>query len=208
MTNQYNLPTPAEALFMAYAIVRTPCSAAETERAKLLFEIAREMRVADDMRAIQRRREMVDALSRGIETQHARDKLSAAGIPHPAAYEPQVVPAFAAEASKAADRYAAMMRDAGYGGGPAAVTQVVSEQTQRLAVVWSLGDKSDCRHCHTQIIFVTRRMTDATSPGEDDSRTVWVHKYTDHRACAVPMMANDAEGVEGNYTFAEPIAKG
>lgn len=207
MTN-FELPTAAEALAMAYAIVKSPCSAAETQRAELLFEIGRELRIAADMRAINARRAMLD---------RARDqsKLDAVGIPRPSAYEPQVVPAFATEASQAADRYAAMMRDAGYAGEPAAerverlaaarlpdfaatqvfpkavvdeptqLTPTIDEPTTQFAIVWQAGDKADCRHCHTPIVFEARRMKDPLREGEDDGATqyVWVHKYSDDRTC-------------------------
>lgn len=217
MTN-IELPSAAEALAAAYAIVKSPCSAAETERATLLFEIGRELRIAADMRAINARRAALD------EARNYRPK-----TPSPAAYEPQVVSPWAAEASRSADRYAAMMRDAGYAGEPAAarverlvaerlpdfaatqvfpkatvdeptqLTPTIDEPTTRMPIVWSLGDKADCRHCHTPIVLVA--MLDEDGQATDD--WLWRHKYSGEHVCADVHMSPVEGGGEG-HTFAEP----
>lgn len=226
------LPSAAAALRAAYDIVRTPCSAAETARATLLFEIARELRVAADMRALNARREAADKLRLDLNISRARGKLDAAGIPTPAAYAPTpIVPAFAAEASQAADRYAALTRNARYAGEsmqfpapdfavaqlreqapaqewPDPVTQVtpkveraLDEPTQRMPIVWSVGDRADCRHCHTPIIYSPK----ITPPGEPDRDPEWYHKYTEQRACVAPVLNQQGDDeVPIGHTYAEP----
>lgn len=190
MTNQPELPTPAEALGAAYAIVRTPCSAAETARATLLFEIARELRVAADMRALNARRA-------GVEAEVAKRKLRAAGVIDRSVWDRAVAPAGVeglAEGVLAAAAEAAT-----------ATFPAFADQTQRLPIVWHVGDKADCRHCHTPIIFEARRMSDPMTQSEGDPQYVWVHKYTDQRTCAVATMSSD--DAEPTHTFAEPAPR-
>jgi len=198
-----DLPSAAEALAEAWKIARTPCSAAETARATLLFEIGRELRIAADMRTLNARRVAIDA-------RQARSKLDAAGIPTPAAYEPTPVTGYAGE--QATERYAAMMRPFVNAGqlvpDESAVTQLVpalADQTQRFPIVWAVGDKADCRHCHTPIMLCPRRMKDPLAVGEADVPAMWIHKYTDQRTCAVPTMSSDDD--EPTHTFAEPAPR-
>jgi hypothetical protein len=172
MTNPNpDLPTPtaSQALALAFGIVATPCSAAESQRAEILLGIAREIRE---------------------ESQYRRTAARFDSPPPPAS-----PPDFAVVRVPAAPDVTAYM--------PA-----FAEQTQHIPILWRPGDKADCRNCHTPIIFVARRMSDPLVGDEGDDRFVWVHKYTDQRVCAAPMMAVDAEGSELNHTFAEPVARG
>ncbi len=165
------LPTAAEALSLAFEIVATPCSAAETSRAMALFEIGRELRVASDMREINARRAAADRLRTDLDISRSRDKLAAAGIPA------QVFPQVPASA--------------------------LTESTQRMPITWAVGDKADCRHCHTPIVFSMRRMED-----EGEAQAIWRHKYTEQVVCAVPATAADVEGSEPTHSFAEPAPRG
>ena len=192
------LPTAAEALSLAFAIVATPCSAAETARAMALFEIGRELRVASDMREINARRAAADRLRTDLDISRSRDKLSAAGIPNPAAYEPtQVFPQVANYAGEtAAVRFDRVAQAA------------LTESTQRMPIAWAIGDKADCRHCHTPIECVEIAISGAPAGVFPPSGQMWRHKYTDQATCVVPAVAGDVEGSEPTHTFAQPEPRG
>lgn len=77
--------------------------------------------------------------------------------------------------------------------------------TQRLPIVWSVGDKADCRHCHTPIEL--RELSGASSPAGPYQS--WQHKYTGQTVCATPITAEQiADGERPMHTFAEPEVKG
>lgn len=203
MTNP-NLPTAAEALALAYDIVRTPCSAAETARAEVLFEIARELRAATDMRALNARRAALDEARNFV----ARAQL---GL-RPSSYEPE--PVSFADLCAAADGYAAdfaATQVVPKPSGPAhpfategfdEATQympIVDEPTTQFAIVWQVGDKADCAHCHTPIILTAMLDED----GQATDALLWRHKYSGEHACADVHMSPVEGGGEG-HTFAEP----
>jgi hypothetical protein len=75
--------------------------------------------------------------------------------------------------------------------------------TQRIPIAWSLGDKADCRHCHTPIEYV-----EAVTTGlKADAVKLWRHKYTGQAVCADASMG-PAEGGFPGHTFAEPSLGG
>lgn len=210
MTNP-DTPTAAEALAAAWQIVKAPCSAAETARAEVLLGIAVELRQAADMRASLARRRELDA----------RVPLARGGvIPRPAA--PTFVGEPTHEGETAAERTQRLIVEAPIDMGKwaaslaAAETQVVRDDpgiTQRLPVVWSVGDKADCRHCHTPI-FYDYVLGDG---GRPTGEFVWRHKYTAQAVCAVAAMAKEAGCDMGeddcscerpSHTFAEPAPRG
>ena len=78
--------------------------------------------------------------------------------------------------------------------------------TQVIPIVWSVGDKADCAHCHTPIVLCFRE-TEQQTYGEGGDEVVWLHKYTDLAVCQNPVIAEgDAE--EAVHTYAEPAHRG
>jgi len=239
MTPNPELPTAQRALALAFEIVRTPCSAAETQRAEVLLGIAREIREEQQYRA-------------------TRKTLAAfAGRPDHAHYEPAPadtakLEAFAERFRNGGEQLAESPRE-GYDpdatmtklatetgarpvqGGPylgflrptpsgepisqavgrglrldaartladiglenTAVTVAVDPaMTQRLPIVWSVGDKAQCRHCHTPI-----ELCPVAIEQEGEPPAVWRHKYTQQATCLAATMSSDAADVA--HTFAEP----
>lgn len=169
-TPKPDLLNARHALALAFDIVSTPCSAAETQRAEVLLGIAREIREEQQYRSL-----------RGLRADLARVKLGAPS-------DQPAGPSSSLRVPAAAETTAYM---------PA-----FAEQTQRLPIVWHLGDKADCRHCHTPIVYDARRMQDPVTKQEADPQYLWIHKYTDQRACAVATMSSD--DAEPTHTFAEP----
>jgi len=175
--------TALSALQLAFGIVKSPCSAAETQRAEVLLRIAREIREEQQYRSsISLRADLARAkLGAPIDVQPASTPLRAGGIV-------SAPPGFAAAVVGESDVTITM---------PA-----LAEQTQAVPILWRIGDKADCRHCHTPIMLSPRRMKDPLAVGEADVPAMWIHKYTDQRTCAVPTMSSDDD--EPTHTFAEP----
>lgn len=287
MTNR-PLPTAADVLAEAYAIVRAPCSAAETQRATLLFEIARELRCAADMRELRAHRA-------ASEVEVAKRKLRDAGImpgqlvPDDSATDwaatardltsgdpervAQHLPPFATggvisrkpagaysltfEGENAAARAARLLRErapemqwpepaggvadalkeaatepeqyvdrsiwdravapAGVEGlaegviaaakeAATATFPALADQTQRLPIMWSVGDKADCRHCHTPIqLFESEGDPQSDNPDQRHPWRAWQHRYTGQVACLAATMSSDVADVA--HTFAEPAPR-
>lgn len=215
MTNP-DTPSAAEALAAAWQIVKSPCSAAETARAEVLLGIAVELRQAADMRASLARRRELDASRYRLD----RADLATGGvIPRSAA--PTFVGEPTHEGETAAERTQRLVVEAPIDMGAwaaslaAAETQVVRDDpgtTQRLPVVWSVGDKADCRHCHTPIILVHVLGED----GQPRAETLWRHKYTGQAVCAEAVTAGRMEEsgelrpaeAAVTHTFAEPAPRG
>jgi len=178
------MPSAGEALRLAFDIVKTPCSSAESARAEILLGIAREIREEGQYRATR------------------ASLMSFAGKPAVDDAPPAAPMAFAVDPSTVPADATAYM-------------PVLSEQTQRMPIVWAVGDKADCRHCHTPIELFEPTMT---GPYADDYRgaLVWRHKYTGQAVCAAPVMAKEAGCDMGEddcscerptHTFAEPVAR-
>jgi hypothetical protein len=181
------VPAAGEALRLAFDIVKTPCSSAESARAEILLGIAREIRQAADMRVSVARRRELDASRYRL----AVGELASGGIiPKSAA------PTFVGEHEPERDVAQAPPAEADV----TAYMPAFAEQTQHLPIVWSIGDRADCRHCHTPIVFVARRMKDPVREDEGDFSTLWVHKYTDNRTCV-------DSSIDDGHTFAEPVSR-
>lgn len=189
MTNP-ETPTAPEALVAAWQIVKLPCSAAETERAKVLLGIAIELRQAADIRAIRARYELAPRLRSGGVLREPAPQQPDAG----SAERTQVM---LSEAPIDVSKWAASLA--------AAETQVVADPgtTQRLPVVWSVGDKADCRHCHTPIELVEAETTGLKA----DAVKLWRHKYTGQATCVDPSFATGRDTAIV-HTFAEPEPRG
>jgi hypothetical protein len=163
MTPINDLPSAAEALRIAFDIVKTPCSAAEAQRAEVLLGIARELRA-------------------GTQTR----------VPHLPRLH-RLVPA--AETASPADPEATAVVPLGYG----QRYQDDPAVTQRIKLPWQVGDKADCRHCHTPI-----QLDEAETTGlKADAVKVWRHKYTGQAVCA-DVAIGPTEGGFPGHTFAEP----
>lgn len=196
MTNP--TPTAAEALALAwkYASAMT-ASTADIARAEVLLGIATEIRQEQQFRSVNARR--LD-----LDRRRAADKLAAAGIPAPESYGTTYggEPAYAGET--AVDRTARIIREAGYVERPtwdSAATQVVNEPAA-TQVIWTVGDKSQCRHCHTPI-----ELCPVAVEVEGEPPAVWRHKYSGQATCAVATMSGE-QGAEATHTFAEPESRG
>lgn len=200
-------PTAADALRRAFAIVKDPCSAAETQRAEVLLGIAREIR----------------------EEQQYRDTRSAltsfAGIDNRRA-QPQPAEATAHRGERAADRFGRLagldLRAGGVIPAPAdfaairvpaaseqayaddatAYMPALAERTQSLPIVWSVGDKADCKHCHTPIEFVEVTIPQQTYGDFPPEGCMWRHKYTQQVVCATAPLGGEDEEIV--HTFAAP----
>jgi len=199
------IPTAAEALRLAYDVVKSPCSAAETERAKVLLGIATEIRQEQQFRRINEQRA-------NVERRRAADKLAAAGIPAPESYGATYggEPAYAGET--AAARTQRLIIEAAGADDPTQTQQVPayvpptawdSAVTQRVEVVWMIGDKAQCRHCHTPI-----ELCPVAVEQQGEAPAVWRHKYTGQAACTVPALASVQGGDEVSHSFAEPEPRG
>lgn len=184
MTNP-TVPTAAQALAAAWNMVTSAeVDELDVRRAEVLLGIATEIRQEQQFRTINQRR--------------AAGKLEAAGIPAPASYAGE----------SAIDRTARVIREAGYVERPAwesAATQVVNNdagKTQAIPVLWTVGDKAQCRHCHTPI-----ELHEVAVAGADAPPAVWRHRYTGQATCAVATMSGEP-GAEATHTFAEPDPRG
>lgn len=224
MTNP-DTPSAAEALTAAWQIVKSPCSPAETARAEVLLGIAVELRQAADMRASLARRRELDArvpLARG----GILPKSAAATFVGEPSFAAQRVPSAEPthEGETAAERTQRLVVEAPIDMGAwaaslaAAETQVVRDDpgtTQRLPVVWSVGDKADCRHCHTPIELAEAEVTGPYA-GDYAGASMWRHKYTGQVTCVEAVTAGRIEEsgelrpVETAlaHTFAEPAPRG
>jgi hypothetical protein len=183
-------PTAAEALRLAFSIVSSPCSAAEAERARVLLGIARELREEQQYRTIARRR----LLAAGIPWSEEAPPPSAPKAipaPDPAQIIINTTPQQRAEWLESIKAQGAKLADAG--------------TTQRLPVVWAVGDKADCRHCHTPIIYDSAPATVGDDPVMMES---WRHKYTGQVVCADAPMGVRADDDTVVHTFAEPAPRG
>lgn len=207
MTNP-DTPSAAEALTAAWQIVKAPCSPAETARAEVLLGIAVELRQAADMRAsLARRREIDLSRYRLSSPSFAAQRVPVAESAHEGETAVERTQRLIAEAPIDMGAWAASLA--------AAETQVVRDDpgmTQRLPVVWSVGDKADCQHCHTPIILVHVLGED----GQPRAETLWRHKYTGQAVCAEAVTAGRMEEsgelrpaeAAVTHTFAEPAPRG
>jgi len=177
MTTTNDALSALTALRLAFGIVSSPCSAAETQRAEVLLGIAREIREEAQYRA-------------------TRSALTSTLPARPSKMLPTPVPA-AAEAPPADPEATAVVPlDYGqrYQDDPAI--------TQRIRTPWSVGDKADCRHCHTPIELAEAEVTGPYA-GDYAGASMWRHKYTGQAVCADAHMG-PAEGGFPGHTFAEP----
>lgn len=185
------VPTAAEALAEAWRIVQYPerCSDMNIRRAEVCLGIAREVREEQQYRAT---RSTIAAFG-GVKVDHVHDS------PPPADAEANLRK-FAAQFRAGADpvmKEAAQRADVGQ-----VVAAAVKMQTRinRMfsaplgGLLWRVGDKADCRHCHTPIEYVEVRN------GDRVEGNAWWHRYTQLAPCAVPFIADDNE----TTTFAEP----
>lgn len=214
MTNP-DTPSAAEALTAAWQIVKSPCSPADTARAEVLLGIAVELRQAADMRASLARRRELDArapLARGgILPSFAAQRVPETKPEHEGETAAARTLRLITEAPIDMSAWAASLATA--------ETQVVRDDpgtTQRLPVVWSVGDKADCRHCHTPIELAEAEVTGPYA-GDYAGASMWRHKYTGQAVCAVAVMAKEAGCDMGeddcscerpSHTFAEPAPRG
>lgn len=181
MTNSEAFPSQAEALAQAIRYVQDMANGmTAAERAHLWFDIAVELRTDAQWRAVRER----------IQRDRSAGKLDAAGIPSPRSFR---------LGEPATERF---QRPPDF-----AVTQVFPVEeppTQRIEFLpWSLGDKADCRHCHTPIEYAVA----ATKIGSDPvNMPIWRHRYTQQAVCVAPIIAADETAPQ--HTFAEPEPRG
>jgi hypothetical protein len=214
MTNPI-VPTAAEALALAWRYASdVTLGESALRRAEVLLGIATEIRQERQFRAVEARRQSIDRA-------RAAYKLAAAGIPMPESYnvKPETFgqtyggePAYAGET--AVDRTARIIREAGYVERPtweSAVTRPIEvegytgtglDKTQRIETLWTVGDKAQCRHCHTPI-----ELCPVAVEVEGEPPAVWRHKYSGQATCAVATMSGE-QGAEATHTFAEPESRG
>lgn len=74
--------------------------------------------------------------------------------------------------------------------------------TQKIPIVWEIGDKADCRNCHTPI-----ELQQVAVQHEGEPPAVWRHKYSGQAVCA-DIHIGPAEGGFEGHTFAEPAERG
>lgn len=202
-----SLPTAAEALAAAVAILRAPASTElSVRKAEIWLGIARELRQAADERAKlavwippsyagETTAQRFDRLKLDADVTGAERKAS----PEPGAPEPRgPIP------PKLDERLRVMRRPADLRFGEPVPAMIPDAQWQ--AATWQIGDKADCVHCHTPIIYVARRMQDQTRPDEPDTAVLWVHKYTDQRVCMTPDTGDTIVDLDATavHTFAAP----
>ena len=211
MTSEF--PTAAEALSLAFDIVKTPCSAAEAERARVLLGIAVELRTDAQWRASRLHRTEIDQAT-------AIRRLRDAGLVPPAGEPPadaklrgyldqwQQADAERYAGELAADRAQRLFKPETVANAGVAITETMAavlrtdpSMTQRLPVIWQVGDKSQCRHCHTPIEL------HEVMNGDRVEGKAWWHRYTGVATCAVPATAGDLEGSEPTHTFAQPTER-
>jgi hypothetical protein len=190
MTDPKPLPSAARILGEAISIALDPSSGdLALRRGELLYSIARELREEAQFR---RTSERLASFAPTI-------------TPPPAPKEPKTVTY--EEMSRMARQFqnaAATSRP----GDTDLITQAAArtlrmDATQHLrALSYKLGDKADCRHCHTPIVYAEAGT--AGYPEMPGLPAPWRHKYTGQAACSVPMTAGDIEGSEPTHTFAEP----
>lgn len=214
--------TALSVLSLAFDIVSAPCSAAETQRAEVLLGIAREIREEQQYRSLRNMRAERKLAAAGIPSSESTtlrgylDRFKQAGeqaerrltqaerlfMQGKQEEGGPYHPATADDPGRVRRLRAAHL--SGYHGTVEDANCPVCnvDQTQRLPIVWRLGDKADCRHCHTPIVYDARRMQDPVTKQEADPQYLWIHKYTDQRACAVATMSSD--DAEPTHTFAEP----
>lgn len=166
----------------------------EVRRAEVLLGIATELRQAADMRAIERRR--------GELTPRPRT----GGVLREPDFAAQRVPPIGVDAKVAqlADEQPTMIRDWA-GALVANALRADPGVTQRLPITWSEGDRAECRHCRTPIVY---GMWPTAIDGDPVTVAGWRHKYSGQVTCAVPATAGGLEGSEPTHTFAEPDPRG
>lgn len=195
MTTTNDLPSLAEVLARAYAIVATPCSAAESERAKVLLGIAKEMREEAQYRRVAERRLVAAGLRPAVPLdygQRMEDDPEATQIrPATIAVDPTV--------ARLAREQPTLIHEWSKG----IVAQALGEAdfaTQQIPAVreWQVGDRAECRHCHTPIEAVAGEPIQGR-PGLKQ----WLHRYTQQAVCVDPSFATGRDGAIV-HTFAEP----
>jgi hypothetical protein len=182
MTNP-TVPTAAQALAAAWKYATDErLDESALRRAEVLLGIATEIRQEQQFRSVDERRFRFDR-------RQAADKLAAAGVPAPESYgAAERTRIMLAEAPIDASKWAASLA--------ATDTQVVNDdagKTQTIPVVWTIGDKAQCQHCHTPI--------------ELYEPAVWRHRYTGQAVCVDPSLATGRDTAIA-HTFAEPDPRG
>jgi hypothetical protein len=177
MTNP-TVPTAAQALAAAWNMVTSAeVDELDVRRAEVLLGIATEIRQEQQFRSVDERRFRFDR------------RQAAAGVPAPESYgAAERTRIMLAEAPIDASKWAASLA--------ATDTQVANNdagKTQAIPVVWTIGDKAQCRHCRTPI--------------ELYEPAVWRHRYTGQTTCAVATMSGEPDA-EATHTFAEPDPRG
>jgi len=190
------VPTAAEALAEAWRIVQFPerCSDMNIRRAEVCLGIARELREEAQYR---RAAALFDA-SPAIANAGAYTR-------PPEVIDTAKLEALAKRFRAGADPVtptAAAKLDLGQRieDDPAMTAWIDPSATQRMPVVWTVGDKSQCRHCHTPIELCEAATTGLAA----DNVKLWRHKYTGQAACAVPAMLQADYELPASHTFAEP----
>jgi len=178
MTTTNSTPSAAEALRLAFGIVSTPCSAAETQRAEVLLGIAREIREEMQYRATR------------------ASLMTFAGKPAGARAHRLIAEPFGVPADPEVTAVVPLDYGQRYQDDPAV--------TQRIRTPWQLGDKADCKYCRTPIELFEPTITGPYA-GDYEGALVWRHKYTGQAACTVPAVAA-ATGADEviAHTFATP----
>jgi hypothetical protein len=208
MTPTNDTPTAAEALSRAFAIVKEPCSAAETQRAEVLLGIARELREEAQYRSIAGRRLALSGWSKealaklpgapAVEAPPADPEATAVTI----AVDPSIAKLAHERPTMVHEWAKGIVANALATGAPLDYGQRMQDDpgiTQRIRTPWQVGDKAECKHCHTPI-----QLDEAETTGlKADNVKVWRHKYTGQAVCADAHMGPTEGGFQG-HTFAEP----
>lgn len=194
-----DFPTPRDALALAFEIVRTPCSAAETQRAEVLLGIAKELREEQQFKA-----------TRSILTNVVKPTPGYAGETASARVE-RIVKDF--QETARSQRGLVELRTPQVGDRIYAENMVPAPPrawvdpsvTQQMPIVWSVGDKADCRHCHTPIEL---GKWPTTVGGDPVNMEGWRHKYTGQSACAIPTMSGGCKlvAVDSEHRCDDPVA--
>lgn len=208
MTNS-ELPTAAEALREAVECARN----GNTDRGELWLGIAVELRTDAQYRSVNARLfpPPIVTTTPPATTLPAEPAYRGSGHAVPADVERMPSPADVADYGTDYSGAAAYNPGGTIGHPVAEVTQYLPElrepdfATQVIPIVWSVGDKADCAHCHTPIVLCFRNVDGAGSFDPTDDELIWLHKYSDLAVCEVAQMG---EGEEAVYTYAEPAHRG
>lgn len=176
-----NLPSPADLLAEAIDLARKiTASDADLVRARLLLDIASEMRSAADARR----------MWPGISAPRP-----ASGRPADLRFPPH--PDFRRRAVVGSGDLTDMT-DPEPAAGAVDVTQILD------GIEWREGDISECRFCHTPVMLGEATIAQQTY-GNGGADVVWRHKYSGQAACAVAAMGEQMAGDETLvHTFATP----